>query len=87
MHWTSFWLGVVASWAVSILGVLVFLALDALEARRIRRNRNARPTSPNAELVARARQHGPVFHEEPDGQMVPLLGTDELGDLWPRDLA
>lgn len=87
----GFWLGVVAvvggQWAYG-----KFLAcVDAYPAPR-RGDYAPRPpmradrSRPNMELVARARQLGPVYHEEPSGMMVRLLGREDMRGLWPEEL-
>lgn len=50
------------------------------------RNDQVNRSNRNVALIARARERGPVFHEDPTGRMVPLVGLEELGNLWPDDV-
>jgi len=37
-------------------------------------------------IVARARQHGTMYVEEPNGTLTTLVGVEQMGDLWPSDI-
>jgi adenylylsulfate kinase-like enzyme len=79
------YLGLVIVWAL-IAGLR-----DAYESSR--RPKQLRPErlrrlnilTPNARLVARAREQRPVYHREPDGTIVQLVGLDAIPE-WPEDV-
>lgn len=40
----------------------------------------------DADILARVRRLGTVHRIEPDGTWVPLIGLEEMGNLWPGDV-
>jgi len=40
----------------------------------------------DAEILARVRALGAVYRIEPGGTWVPIIGLEEMGDLWPPDV-
>jgi uncharacterized membrane protein YccC len=57
------------------------LALDAMIRAYEQALRRREAMNPDAEIVARARQHRPIYTF--DG---PTIGLEDMGTLWPEDV-
>lgn len=88
MNWQSFCYGVLAAWALPwiVLGLVWALAFFGRSSQRgYDRSRNGM-MNVDAYIISRSRQHGPVYVEEPNGVMTPLVGLEQMGDLWPVEI-
>ena len=66
--------------------VLWFWGFVALIGYGLRQRLRTKAMNANAVIVARARQHGTMYVEEPNGKLTTLVGVEQMGDLWPSDI-
>ena len=73
---------------VLVLWFWGFVALIGYGLRQRLRTKHLFHTAMNANavIVARARQHGTMYVEEPNGTLTTLVGVEQMGDLWPSDI-